>query len=115
VIEGIERNAVSKNNKYLCHLSSYLKSAVEKDWYKNLNHLRIEMSHIKFDRFSKTSLHTLDRQLIDLKFLLPQGVAESLKTEEERDIISYCKDTIVKVEGILKESFTALSNYLSEG
>ena len=114
VTEEIKENKLSKNNEYLCDLLSFLQNEIEQDWYKNLNKLRNEMSHVKFDHFVRTSLHTPDRQLIDLKFLLPQGVAENLKTEEERDIIYYCRDTIDKVEKVLERSFQVLSDYLSD-
>lgn len=113
VIEEIKKNDLSKNSECLCNLSSYLKLEMEKEWYKELHDLRITMFHDKYDHLTRTSLLTLNHQLLDLKFLLPSGTAESLVTEEERNIITYCDSTIKKVEGVLKESFGALSKYLS--
>lgn len=114
VIEKIEQNDLLKNNKCLTNLSSYLNSEMEKNWYRDLHNLRITMFHDKFDHLTRATSQTLDRQLLNLKFRLPSGTAKSLVTEEERDIISYCKDVIKKVESVLKESFDLLSKYLSK-
>lgn len=113
VIEEIRKNEILKNNEYLLSLSSYLNSETEKDWYRDLHDLRITMFHEKFDRFTRTSTRTLERQLRDLKFLLPSGIAKSLVTEEERNVTSYCQSVTRKVESVLKESFDLLSKYLS--
>jgi bacterioferritin (cytochrome b1) len=112
VTDEIKNNDLSKNNKCLCNLSSYLKLEMEKDWYKELHDLRITMFHDKFDRLPRTSL-PIPRYAPDLKFLLPSGTAKSLVTKEEREITSYCGSVIRKVEGVLKYSFDVLSKYLS--
>ena len=114
VIEEIRENDPLKNNECLSNLSSYLNSEMEKDWYRDLRDLRITMFHDKFDRLTRISTRTLERQLLDLKFLLPSGTAKSLETEEERNITSYCESVIRKVESVLKESFDLLSKYLSK-
>ena len=114
VIEEIKKRNLLKNNECLCDLSSYLDDEMGKDWYKDLHDLRITMFHDKFDRLNKISTRTLERQPLDFKFLLPSGIAKSLVTKEERNIISYCKSVISKVESVLKESFDALSSYLSK-
>ena len=114
VIEEIKKNDLSKNDKSLSNLSLYLSGEIAKDWYKELHELRITMFHDKFDRLPRTSLETLEHQLLDLSFLLPNGTARSLKTEQERNIVSYCKSVISEVESVLKESFDALSKYLSK-
>jgi len=109
VIEEINGNDQLRSNEYLSSLSSFLKSEMEENWYKDFQELRNTMAHVKFDRFPRTTLKTPERQLLNLKFLLPSGTAKSLVTEEERDITSYCKDVIKKVESVLKESFDLLS------
>ena len=114
VIGEIRKNNLLKNNECLSNLSSCLNSEMEKDWYRDLHDLRITMFHDKFDRFTRTSLETFERQLLDLKFLLPSGTAKSLVTEEERDITSYCESVIRKVEAVLKKTFDVLSKYLSK-
>ena len=114
VIGEIRRNDLLKSNECLSNLSSYLSSEMEKDWYRDLHDLRITMFHDKSDRLIRILTQTLERQLLDLKFLLPSDAAKSLVTEEERNIISYCENATRKVEGVLKETFGALSKYLSQ-
>lgn len=113
VIEEIRKNDLLESNQCLSSLSSYLSSEMEKDWHKDLHNLRITMFHNRFDRLTRISTRTPQRQLLDLKFLLPSDTTKSLVTEEERNIASYCESIITKVEGVLKGSFDILSEYLS--
>jgi hypothetical protein len=112
IVKEIKKNDLLKNNECLYSLLSYLEGEMGKDWYKDLHDLRITMFHDKFDPLPKTSIQTLEHQLLDFKFLLPPHTAKTLVTEEERNIVSYCERRIGEVEGVLKESFQILSKYL---
>ena len=112
VINKLERNELTRNKRDLSSLAEYLNSVMKEVWYRYLPDLRITMFHNKFDHLVRTTTLTLQKELIDLKFLLPQNTAKSLVTEEERNIISYCEDNIRKVEHVLRKSFQALSEYL---
>lgn len=113
VIGTIADTQQLKNIQYLSELSSKLRRVSESNWYKELHDLRIESFHVKSGHLPKTELTTLNRDLIDLKFLLPDGTVNSLKTEEDRDILYYCKNRVKDVERTLNTSFHLLSNYMS--
>lgn len=114
IIEEMRKNELLKSNENVLNLSSYLQSEIEKDWYRALHDLRIEMFHEKFGRLTRTTLKTLEYQLKDLKFLLPNGTANSFVTEKERDITYFCESMIKEVERVIKESFSVLSMYLTK-
>jgi hypothetical protein len=112
VIEEIRNNPTLSRNEALSALSSYLNSETSKDWLIELQDLRITMYHDKSERLVHISTRNINRTPIDLRFLLPDGVAPSLKNELERDIIVYSRKAIKKVESILTVSFKKLSSYL---
>lgn len=112
VAHEIENIGLSKSIMCLHKLSSFLKCEMNKEWYKELHDLRITMFHDMFPRFVRTSTQTVNHRLLDLKFLLPDGTAQSLVGEEKREITSYCRYVTSKVEDVLKESFGLLSEYL---
>lgn len=113
VIDAIENSQHLKSVPHLNELSLNLKRLTESDWYKELHDLRIEAFHVKSGRLPKTELTTLSRALIDLKFLLPDGTVNSLKTEKDRDILYYCKNRVKDLERTLNTSFHLLSNCMS--
>jgi hypothetical protein len=112
VIETLANNQHLNSIPSLKELSLNLKLLTESDWYKELHDLRIESFHVKSGRLPKTELKTLNHELLDLNFLLPDGAATSLKTEKDRDILNYCKSTVKYVEKTLKQSFYLLNDYL---
>jgi len=112
VISEIERNEPLGKDPCLSKLSSYLGNVIQASWYKELHDLRIESFHIKSGRLARTSLLTLDRQLLEMTFLLPSGTASSAKTEKERNIVNYCQRRVEDIERVLKVSFELLSKYL---
>jgi len=112
VIKEMQSNRLSISNETLACLSSFLISEIEKRWYKELNELRTEIFHEKFNRFAWTSLATLNRKLLDFKILVPNGTAKSLKTESEREVSYFCKNMVQNVDNVLRESFFALIKYL---
>lgn len=114
VIDELPRNKLSKNSECLLKLSSYLRNEVEKPGYQVLHDLRITMFHDRFNYLPRTSLHRMNRELLELEFLLPDDMARSLVEEREKSITSYCESVIGTVEGVLKESFKALSKYLAD-
>ena len=113
VIDAIASNQQLKSIPYLNELSCNLKRVTESNWYKELHDLRIESFHVKSGRLPRTELTTLKRDLIDLKFLLPDGTVSSLKTEKDRDILNYCRSRVKDIEKTLNTSFHLLSDYMS--
>jgi len=114
VIEAIVENESLKSIPYLSKLSSYLQEEMESDWYRELHDLRIESFHVKSGRLPKTELMTLERELIELRFLLPQDTVNSLKTDEDRDILNYSKNRIKDVKKTLNASFHLLCKYMDD-
>lgn len=113
VIDKIADNQQLKGIQYLNELSIYLEMMTKSNWYKELHKLRIESFHVKSGRLIETELMTLERSLIDHKFLLPSETVDSLKVEEDRDILNYCRNRIKDVQRTLKISCHTLSKYMS--
>lgn len=113
VIKEIEDNESYKNDPYLSILSSYLQTVMMLTWYNELHDLRIDSFHIGFGKLPRTEILTLDSQLIEQLFLLPQGTICSAKTEGERNIVCYCERRVKDIERVLKKSFGLLTKYLS--
>jgi hypothetical protein len=112
VVDKIANNRQWETIPYLNELSSKLKGVIESNWYKELHDLRIESFHVKSGRLPRTSLMTPSRDLISLTFLLPSDTVDSLKTEQDRDILNYCSSRVKDVEKTLNTSFHLLSDYI---
>ncbi|HEY78712.1 MAG TPA: hypothetical protein G4O09_06330 [Dehalococcoidia bacterium] len=112
VISKLDKETLVQGYSCLSNLSLYLSKVKNSNWYKELHALRIESFHVKFGRLPRTETMTLGRDLIDLKFLLPNGTVTSKTTEIDRDIFVYCKSIVKDVERVLNNSFQYLSEYL---
>jgi len=113
VICLIANNPSMKSISCLDKLSLNLEKEMQSNWYRELHDLRIESFHVKSGRLPQTKHMTLKRELIDLKFLLPDGTVNSLKTENDRNILNYCASRVKDVLRTLNDSFHLLSNYMS--
>ena len=113
VINAIEGNHKLKSVEYLKELASNLKREKEDNWFKELNTLRTESMHITSGTLPKTELFIIRNEIIGLHFLLPRGQVNSITTEEDRDILNYCRNRIRDVQRTLKISFHTLSKYMS--
>lgn len=47
VVDAIDSSSEHRNNQYISQLSSFLGAEMDKDWYKELHRLRIEIYHHK--------------------------------------------------------------------
>ena len=113
VIDILHNTPSLRSIPSLDELSTNLRIETVSTRYNELHDLRIESFHIKSGRLPHMKHTTREHHLIDLKFLLPDGTATSLKTEEERDILNYCKSRVNDVQRTLNGSFHVLSKYMS--
>ena len=110
VVNKIGGSSKFTDNPYLSELSYFLRNEMDKDWYKELHKLRIEMYHHK----SRDILnHRTDTNRLDELFLIPQDVFTSVKTKKDREICCYCQNRLNDIENVLYNSFYLLSKYLS--
>jgi hypothetical protein len=92
-IDNTIRCLQDKNSIISKKLGSYLKNEKQKDWYKTLHKLRIEMFHNKFERFITKG------EKIEFEF--PNGKTVG--------IIDYCESTISNLERVLSRSMKLIS------
>ena len=85
---------------------------MDKDWFKELHRLRIEMFHHKRSEILNYASTRLEPNIMDELFLIPPEVAISAKTEKDREICSFCREKINDVENVLYNCFCLLSKYL---
>ncbi len=113
VINAIVRSHELESVEYLKELSLNLQSEIKDNWFKELNGLRIDSLHVASGSLPKTELFTYENKIIGLRFLLPREAVNSLKTEDDRDILNYCRNRIKDVQRILETSFNTLINYIA--
>ncbi len=93
IIHGLKNN----NDAILNRLGNYLDKEKQKDWYKTLHKLRIEIYHNKFERFIKDGKQ--------IKIELPNG--------QKIELITYCNIAINDLERILTYSMKSLITFLN--
>ncbi len=109
IVNAIDDSSKFKNNQYLSKLSSFLRNEMNKDWYRDLHKLRIEMYHHK----SRDILNPrTDTSKLDDLFLISQDAFTTVKTKKDRELCYYCQNRINDVENVLYNSFYLLSQYL---
>ena len=96
-IDNVIRGLKSSNNTVLKRLGDYLHKEKQKDWYKTLHQLRIEMYHNKFERFINEGEQ--------IKIGFPNG--------QEVNLITYCNTVINNLERILAYSMQSLITFLN--
>jgi len=96
-IDNVIRGLKNHSNAVLRRLGDYLDKEKQKDWYKTLHKLRIEMYHNKFERF----INHGEQVKIDF----PNG--------HEVDLITYCSTVINNLERILAYSMQSLTTFLN--
>ena len=96
-IDNVIRGLNSSNNAILQRLGNYFDKEKQKDWYKALHKLRIQMYHNKFERFINHGEQ--------IKILLPNG--------QEVDIIAYCSTAVNNLERILAYSMQSIIIFLN--
>ena len=94
-IDNVVRSLRSSNNVVLKRLGNYLDKEKQKDWYKTLHKLRIEMYHNKFERFI-----THGGQV---KIEFPH--------RQEVNLIQYCSTVSTNLERILAYSMKSLITF----
>ena len=112
VTDEIANRQSLKSIPPLSKLFKYLHKEMDKDWYKQLHDLRIEMFHDKSGRLVRVEILTLGGNLKDLKFLHLADTATG-ETAFDRDVRGYCGATAHHVKRVLNRSFHYLSRYLS--
>ena len=113
IINAIDGSPKFKNNPNLSELSSLLKNAMGKHWYKELHKLRIEMYHHKVRDILNHASPKTDPNKTDELFLIPQELVISAKTNKDREIGCFCQNRINDIENVLYNSFYLISKYLS--
>lgn len=96
-IDNIIHGLKNHNSAIFIRLGYYLDREKQKDWYKKLHKLRIEMYHNKFERF----INHGEQVKIDF----PNG--------NEVDLITYCNTVINNLERILAYSMQSLTTFLN--
>jgi len=114
VINTIDDKLDFKNNQNLSELSRFLENEINKDWYKDLHKLRIEMYHHKSRDILNHASPRTDPNKMEELFLIPQEVVISAKTKKDREICYFCQNRINDIENVLYNSFYLISNYLSQ-
>lgn len=94
-IDNIVRSLKSRNDAVLRKLGNYLDEEKQRDWYKTLHKLRIEMYHNKFERFIN--------QGEQIKIEFPDG--------QEVNLITYCSTVSNNLERILAYSMRSLITF----
>lgn len=95
--DNVVHRLKSCNNAVLNRLGNYLDKEKQKDWYKTLHKLRIEMYHNKFERF------IVHGEQIEIE--LPNG--------QKVNLITYCNSAINNLERILTYSMQSLIKFLN--
>jgi hypothetical protein len=96
-IDNIIRGLKSYDNAVLNKLGNYLNKEKQKDWYRTLHKLRIEMYHNKFERFINQG------EQIEIEF--PNG--------QKANLMRYCSTVINDLERILAYSMQSLITFLN--
>ena len=96
-IDNVIQALKGPNNAVLNRLGSYLNKEKQKDWYKVLHRLRIEMYHEKFERF----------------IVEDEQVKIELANGQKVNLITYCDAAITNLERILTYSAQSLARFLS--
>lgn len=114
VINAIDCNTKHKNNQNLSKLSSFLRNEMNKDWYKDLHKLRIEMYHHKAQDILEHPYLRTNNTNVDELFLIPQEIIISAKSKKDREICCFCQNRINDIEKVLYNSFCLINKYLSK-
>ena len=96
-IDNVIHGLKNRNNAVLDRLGNYLCKEKQRDWYKTLHKLRIEMYHNKFERFISHG------QQVKINF--PNGHVE--------DLITYSNTVVNNLERILAYSMQSLVTFLN--
>lgn len=113
VVNAIDDSCKSKDNQYLSKLSCFLRNEMDKEWYKELHKLRIEMYHNKLQDILNHASSRTDPNKLDELFLMPQDVFAGMKTKKDREICNFCQSKLNDIEKFIYNSLYLLNKYLS--
>ncbi len=110
VIDALEQSNQSGRDASVDKLVHYLQIKLDEPWYKELFEPAIIISHDMSRDYPRVSLSSLNEQLLDFRFLLPDMVES--EDSGESSIIAYCRSMIGRVEDLQTEVFTQLKRCL---
>ena len=110
VLDTLEQSNQSGRDASADRLVQYLKIKLDEPWYKELFEPAIIISHDRSRDYPRVSPRSLNEQLLDFRFLLPDMVESG--DSGESSIIAYCRSMIKRVEDLQTEVFAQLKRCL---